>query len=254
MALDRNSNGYTFLFAFIMVIVVGAVLSFTSLTLKPRQDENNIKKDMMSILGSIGVESTRDNVEEVFYEYVNTRLVLNSEGDIIETREGTIEASDKKEPFNVDIKKEYRNRDLTAEDRNYPLYMATVNGENVVILPVVGKGLWGPIWGYVALADDYNTIYGATFDHKTETPGLGAEIKEDFFEQPFKGKEIYNDQGELVSITIKKGGADPSDEHAVDGITGGTITSNGVGEMLKRSFGVYSNYFEKQNPQISEVQ
>lgn len=253
MAINKNSNGYTFLFAIIMVIVVGAVLSYTSLTLKPRQDENTIKKDMMSILGSIGVESTRDNVEEVFYDYVKTRLVLNSEGEILETREGTIDAADKKEPFNVDIKKEFRNRDLGVEDRNYPLYMATVNGEDVIIMPMVGKGLWGPIWGYVALSSDYNTIVGATFDHKTETPGLGAEIKEDFFELPFQGKEIYDTDGNLVSITITKGGADPSDLHAVDGITGGTITSNGVGEMLERSFGIYSNYFENEKSQISEV-
>ncbi len=254
MALDRNSNAYTFIFAIIMVIVVGAVLSYTSLTLKPRQEANNIKKDMMSILGSIGVESTRDNVETIFYDYVKTRLTLNNQGDVIETREGEIDATDKGEPFNVDIKKEFRNRELAAEERNYPLYNATVNGEDVIIIPIVGKGLWGPIWGYVALASDYNTLVGATFDHKSETPGLGAEIKEDFFELPFKGKQIYDAEGNLVSVKIKKGGADPSDVHAVDAITGGTITSNGVGEMLERSFGVYSNYFQKNKSQISEVQ
>lgn len=245
MALDRNSNAYTFIFAIVMVIVVGAVLSFTSMTLKPRQDENNIKKDMMSILSSMGVESTRENVETIFYDYVHTRYTLNSKGEIVETREGTIDAKDKGEPFNVDVKKEFRNRELSVDDRNYPLYEGTVNGEEVVVMPVVGKGLWGPIWGYIALGSDYNTVYGATFDHKTETPGLGAEIKEDFFEQPFKGKQIYDASGELVSIEIKKGGADPSDMHAVDAITGGTITSNGVGEMLDRSFGVYDKYFSK---------
>ncbi len=246
MALDRNSNAFTFGFAIIMVVVVGAILSFASMSLKPRQVENNIKKDMMSILSAVGVESTRQNAEELFYEYIKERKTLNYQGEEIETREGKIDSKDTGEPFNVNVKKEYRNPKLAAEERNYPLYVANVNGEEIVVVPVVGKGLWGPIWGYVALEGDYNTVYGATFDHKTETPGLGAEIKEDFFEEPFKGKKIYDDSGELVSITIKKGGADPSDEHAVDAITGGTITSNGVGEMLDRSFAVYDKYFEKK--------
>jgi len=253
MAIDKNSNAFTFGFAIAMVVVVGATLSFASMSLKPRQQANKIQKDMMSILSSIEVESERSNASDQFYKYITKRATLNYNGEIVETREGEISATDAKDPFNIDVQKEYRNPELEPEDRHYPIYFAEKDGTQLVVVPMVGKGLWGPIWGYVSLEGDYNTVYGATFDHKTETPGLGAEIKEPMFEDPFKGKKIYNDQGELVSIDVKKGGAAPEDEHAVDGITGGTITSNGVDEMLSRTLGVYDKYFQEKT-QITQVQ
>ncbi len=254
MAINKNSNAFTFGFAIAMVVVVGATLSFAAMSLKPRQQANNIEKDMISILSSIGVEAERGNASEKFYSNITKRVTLNSDGEVVETRDGKVDPNDKKDPFNVDVKKEYRNTDLKPEDRRYPLYFAKQDGKEVVVVPMVGKGLWGPIWGYVALESDYNTIFGATFDHKTETPGLGAEIKEDFFENPFRGKKIYDDSGELVSINVKKGGADPDNKHAVDGITGGTITSNGVDEMLERTFGVYDNYFSTTKSNLSQIQ
>ena len=252
MAIDRNSSAFTFGFAIVMVLVVGAALSFASMSLKPLQVQNSINKEMMSILASVGVESSRETAEQDFSEYITNRIVLNSKGEVVEERQGQIEPDDKNEPFNVDVKKEYRDRTMKVEDRNYPLYVANIDGQKVYVIPMVGKGLWGPIWGYVALKSDYNTIFGATFDHKSETPGLGAEIKEGFFEDPFAGKTIYDEQGNLVSINVKKGGAEPSNPHAVDAITGGTITSHGVQEMLERTFGVYDNYFEKNKTQTSQ--
>jgi Na+-transporting NADH:ubiquinone oxidoreductase subunit C len=253
MALDKNSNAFTFGFAIAMVVVVGAALSFASLSLKPMQVENKVRKDMINILASIGVDAGRDNAKDLFYQNITKRVTLSYNGEILETREGEIDPGDVKDPFNVDVQKEYRNPDLTAENRNYPLYFAEKDGKEVVIIPMVGKGLWGPVWGYVALQEDYNTVYGASFDHKTETPGLGAEIKEDFFEEPFIGKKIYNEAGELVSINVKKGGAGADNPHAVDAITGGTITSNGVDEMLSRTFSVYDKYFSENKTQISEL-
>jgi len=253
MAVDKNSNAFTFIFAILMVIVVGAVLSFAAMSLKPLQVQNNVEKKMINILTSIGVDADRDNAKELFYANINKRYILNSTGEIISTREGEVESTDVEDPFNVDVKKEYRDPTLSAEDRNYPLYVASVDGEEVAIIPLVGKGLWGPIWGYVALESDFNTIYGANFDHKTETPGLGAEIKESWFSDPFIGKKIYDDSGNLVSVNVVKGSAEPENPHAVDGITGGTITSNGVDEMLERTFGVYNSYF-KNNSQISQKQ
>ena len=118
------------------------------------------------------------------------------------------------------------------------------NGEKNFIIPMVGKGLWGPIWGYVALKQDMNTIAGATFDHKTETPGLGAEIKEEEFEKQFIGKSIFDDN-EFVSVLVLKGGVKEGEEHSVDGISGGTITSNGVSEMIERTLRIYEPYFKK---------
>src|SRR5690606_10723584 len=195
-------------------------------------------KEMMSILGSVGVETTRDNAESDFYEYITERILLNYEGEVVQERTGNIDPADRDEPFNVDVKKEFRDRQLADENKNFPLYVANIDGKRIVVIPMVGKGLWGPIWGYVALESDFNTIYGATFDHQGETPGLGAEITEYFFEGEFAGKTIYNEQGQLVSINVQKGGAPDDAPHAVDGITGGTITSNGVQEMLERTFGI----------------
>lgn len=252
MAIDRNSSAFTFGFAIVMVLVVGAALSFASMSLKPLQVQNSIKKEMMSILGSVGVESTRDKAEGNFYEFITDRIVLNHEGEVVEERKGNIDPDDKNEPFNVDVKKEFRDRKMTNDKKHYPLYLANIDGEKIVVIPMVGKGLWGPIWGYVALKSDYNTIYGATFDHQGETPGLGAEITENFFEGEFAGKTIYNDQGQLVSIDVQKGGAPEDAPHAVDAITGGTITSKGVQEMLERTFSVYDKYFEKNRTQTSQ--
>jgi Na+-transporting NADH:ubiquinone oxidoreductase subunit C len=253
MAVDKNSNAFTFIFAIIMVIVVGAVLSFAAMSLKPLQVQNNVEKKMINILTSIGVEADRENAEDLFYQYVTKRYVLNSKGEIVSTRAEAIKAQDDEEPFNVDVQKQFRDPTISPEDRSYPLYIASIEGEEVAIIPLIGKGLWGPIWGYVALESDFNTIYGATFDHKTETPGLGAEIKESWFSAPFVGKKIYDESGNLVSINVVKGSADPDNPHAVDGITGGTITSNGVDEMLERTFGVYDTYF-KNLSQISQQQ
>jgi Na+-transporting NADH:ubiquinone oxidoreductase subunit C len=252
MGLNKNSNAFTFLFAIAMVVVVGASLSFAAISLKPRQVENAIQKDMISILSSIGVNADRSNASELFYKYITERITLNYQGEAISTRTGEIDAQDEEDPFNVDVQKEYRNPKLKPQDRNYPLYLAEVDGKKLAVVPMVGKGLWGPIWGYVALEGDYNTIFGAVFSHKSETPGLGAEITEGFFQEPFEGKQIYDSNGNLVSIDVKKGGAGDS-PHAVDGITGGTITSVGVQEMMRRTFGVYDNYFQSKKSQISEL-
>lgn len=246
MAFKTNSNGYTFGFAIVMVLVVGAALSFASITLKPRQVQNNINKKMISILNSVGEDATRENADQEFYKYVNKRIDLNSKGEVIDSREGQVDPNDPMDPFNIDVKKEYRDKKMKLEDKHFPLFQANIDGKEIVVIPMAGTGLWGPIWGYVALEGDFNTIYGATFDHKGETPGLGAEISQPFFQKPFSGKTIYDDQGNLVSVKVEKGGADPSDPHAVDAITGGTITSNGVTEMLERTFKVYSPYFKKQ--------
>ena len=115
-----------------------------------------------------------------------------------------------------------------------------------------GKGLWGPIWGFIALKDDMNTISGAVFDHKAETPGLGAEISLDWFQEPFIGKTIFEGKN-LVSINIVKGGADADDMHSVDGISGGTITSDGVADMLAERFKQYLPFFNKKNSQMKEL-
>jgi Na(+)-translocating NADH:ubiquinone oxidoreductase C subunit len=124
---------------------------------------------------------------------------------------------------------------------NYPLFVLEKNGELMYVVPMVGTGLWGPIWGYVTIADDGETVVGAVFDHKSETPGLGAEINQPSFQKPFEGKTIYDERGDFTGIKVKKGGAKGS-PHAVDAISGGTITSNGVTEMIMRTLKLYEPY------------
>ncbi len=253
MALDKNSNAFTFIFSITMVVVVGAALSFAAISLKPRQIENAIQKEMISILSSIGVEADRSNASQNFYAYIKERITLNYKGEAVATRSGEVDPKDVEDPFNVDVQKEFRNPKLAPEMRNFPMYRAEVDGRELIVVPMVGKGLWGPIWGYVALEGDYNTIYGAVFNHKSETPGLGAEITEGFFQEPFEGKKIYDNGGNLVSIDVRKGGTDKNHPHAVDGITGGTITSVGVQEMMRRTFSVYDNYFQTKRTQLSDL-
>ena len=146
----------------------------------------------------------------------------------------------------MDIKKEFRDKTLSQNDRNYPLYICEKEGERYYIIPIVGTGLWGSIWGFIALESDYTTIYGANFDHKSETPGLGAEIKLASYSDQYIGEQISNN-GIFEPITVVKDGSGKGMNSKVDGITGGTITSKGVEEMTTRTLEVYVNYFNGLN-------
>ena len=248
MAINKNGTGYTFGFAIVMVIVVGAALAVTSMSLKPRQQANAADKKMMDILGAIQVESTRENATDMFSQYVTTRIAIDASGGQVSLKQGVVDTKDAADPFNIDIKKDYRANkpskgDLAwgnAKALTFPVFECDKEGEKLYVVPMVGTGLWGPIWGYVAMQGDMKTIYGATFDHKTETPGLGAEIKEGFFTEKFAGKTL--EEVGPTYFSVLKGGA-ITNEHSVDGITGGTITSKGVDEMLNRTMGIYLKYF-----------
>ena len=234
MAIDKNSNGYTFGFAIVMVAVVGTMLAVASQGLKSRQDKNATDKKMISILSAINVEATRANAQEMYKKYV-------VDSKIIAGKDLSLEA------FDIDIKKEYRDKKLAASDRNYPLYICEKEGLKYYVIPVIGKGLWGPIWGFVALESDYKTIYGATFDHKAETPGLGAEIKYTSYSDQYTGEVITDTTGTFQPIIVVKDGSGSGLNSKVDGITGGTITSKGVEEMTTRTLEVYANYFNSLN-------
>lgn len=234
MAINKNSNGYTFTFAILMVVVVGTLLAVASQGLKSRQDKNKSDKKMINILSAIKVEATRENAQEMFDTYV-------VESKIISGKDISADA------FDVDIQKEFRDKNLKLSDRNYPLYICEKNGSRYYVIPVVGTGLWGPIWGFVALESDYKTIYGATFDHKGETPGLGAEIKQGFYSDQYAGEMVADTSGAFLPIVVVKDGSGKGMNSKVDGITGGTITSKGVEEMTTRTLAVYVNYFNALN-------
>lgn len=251
MAINKESTQFTFIFSFVMVLVVASLLSLAAMGLKPKQQENQKQEKMKDILSSIGVKVSMEEAEEYFSKHVKSRVKLDYEGNVLSETSGKIASlNDGQEAFaddafNVDVQKE--NRGISKENRSYPLYLCEKDGNTFYVVPVVGKGLWGPIWGFVALSEDKNTVYGATFDHKTETPGLGAEISSySIFQKQFEGKKIINEAGEYVSVAVIKGES-KGNPHQVDGITGGTITSSGVSEMLERTLATYVKYFQNQN-------
>jgi len=240
MAMNKNATGYTFLFSIVMVLIVGISLAFTSLSLKPLQKQNEADKQMVDILGAVGVTTTRENAKNDFPTFVKERLSIDHKGNVLNSASGTVDSNDASDPFNLDVKKDYRSK-KPASELSFPLYVCENElGDKLYVIPVVGSGLWGPIWGFVALESDMNTIYGAKFDHKTETPGLGAEIKDNEFSDKFKGQKLREAS---PYFTIIKGGRKIEDMHSVDGITGGTITSVGVGEMIDRTITIYQRYF-----------
>jgi len=229
--MDRNSNLYTFIFAIVMVIVVAAALAFTATSLKPLQAENVRKEKMQNILSTIGVDVSRDEAAKSFDQYVKERLALNSDGTVNESVDA----------FTVDLMKETKK---PKDQQAYPIYIAEKEGKTFYVVPLFGAGLWKEIWGYVALDSDKNTIIGASFDHAGETPGLGAEINQSWYEDQYIGKTIFDESNNFVSVKAVKGGAKPGDMHGVDAISGGTITSDGVSAMLEERLNNYLPYFK----------
>jgi len=215
-----------------MVILVATLLSLAATLLQPRQAKNLEIEKKKSMLESILVPATAENAVELYDKYIKESYVLNSAGEKV----------DGVDAFNVVLRSEQKK---PLDQQYLPVFTATPDdGEKVMIIPVEGKGLWGPINGYIALRADLNTIYGATFDHKGETPGLGAEINTTPFESMFRGKELYDNQ-EFVSVKVLKGGADPNDIHGVDAISGGTITSKALERMLFDCIVKYNDYLLK---------
>jgi len=228
--MNVNSNAYTYTFATVMVVLVAVLLSGASLGLKSKQASNISQEKKQSILASIGIEVDRSESDAAFGEYIKQSLTLQG---------GTVVSEDASAAFDIDMAAAIKAGNM---DRSVPLYVAEKEGDTYYIIPMRGKGLWGPVWGYLALESDGNTVVGATFDHKSETPGLGAEITTPMFTDQFPGKKI-SEAGVFKSISVVKAGTSAGD-YAVDGISGGTITSNGVNDMLTDCLAPYAEYFK----------
>ncbi len=228
--MNVNSNAYTYTFATVMVVLVAVLLSGASLGLKSKQASNISQEKKQSILASIGIEVDRSESDAAFGEYIKQSLTLQG---------GTVVSEDASAAFDIDMAAAIKAGNM---DRSVPLYVAEKEGDTYYIIPMRGKGLWGPVWGYLALESDGNTVVGATFDHKSETPGLGAEITTPMFTEQFPGKKI-SEAGMFKSISVVKAGTSAGD-YAVDGISGGTITSNGVNDMLSDCLAPYAEYFK----------
>ena len=240
--MKSYSNTYIFIFSTVMVIIVATLLTFVAESLRPFQEKNIEVEKKLDILRSVGlatevdaVDNKSQYVEEEYANNITRSLVIDMNGEI---KEGI-------EAFTVNLKEELGK---SPEDRNLPIFLYIApDGREINIVPLQGKGLWGPIWGYISFQEDMSTIYGAIFAHAKETPGLGAEISENFFQEQFLGKKIFDEAGEFTSVKVLKGGIDPDDPHAVDAISGGTITSVALQEMLYDCLGNYETYFKNKN-------
>lgn len=229
--MDKESNGYTFIFATIMVVMVAVLLSFTAITLKPIQQKNIEIEKKQNILTSVNVPNTVTDAEKQYNKFIVKSLIVDTKGKSVDG-----------DAFNINLEEEMKK---PAEERRLPLLEAKLdNGNTYYIVPLRGKGLWGPIWGYLSLKDDLKTVYGVTFDDEGETPGLGAEIATKHFQEQFKGKLIFDESGNFTSITVEKAAKNLT-EHQVDAISGGTITSKGVQKMLLDCLSGYLEYFKK---------
>lgn len=239
------TNKYIFIYATVLVVVVAAVLATTATLLKPLQVKNINTEKVQNLLAAINVEASFDEAETLYKEYFKEELGINKEGNVVDVyniAEGKITEGDVR-PFDIDVKKQQA---LLKEGKDavFPLYVYEKDGQKGYVIPLQGAGLWGAIWGNIALEADFNTVVGVNFGHASETPGLGAEIATKAFQEPFAGKHIYDANGNFTSVIVKKN-ADAKAGNEVDAISGGTITSTGVSDMLKNDLGFYQNYRNK---------
>jgi Na+-transporting NADH:ubiquinone oxidoreductase subunit C len=258
MENKTDKNSYTIIFAIIMVLIVGAVLAYAAESLKPTIDENKRLEKQQNILYAMGVNENDESsanfvatnkVAGEFAKYIKDQLVLEIEkGKIISqlNREEYMKANNGAEPYLIDVKKEQAAA-KEGKIRRLPLFVGEKDGKTFYIAPIMGKGLWDAIWAYVAM-DENMVVLGAYFDHKGETPGLGANIKQRFFMDDFIGEHMLDTEGNFKGITVAKGNADPKNEdktdNEVDAIAGSTITGNGVSAMIKSDIELYEPFFK----------
>jgi len=230
-----------------MVVVVGALLAFTASSLKERITENKRLEKQQNILYAMGVNENTENsasfvstdkAPELFNEYIKQQLVITNGNEIKEDDNAYL----------IDVKKE-QDKAKKGGVRQLPLFVGVKDGKSYYIAPIRGKGLWDAIWAYVAM-DENMVIQGAYFDHKGETPGLGANIKERFFMDDFIGEHLMSN-GEFKGVKVSKSNADPTNkdknDHEVDAIAGATITGDGVAAMIKKDLALYVPFFKTLN-------
>ncbi len=218
-----------------MVITVAALLSFIALQLQPLQEKNILLEKKMSILKAMNIGTTKAEADEKYDKYIVSSYAVNNKGEKLESVDA----------FSINFKEEL---DKQEEERRYPVYIGqTEQNKKVFIFPLHGSGLWGPIFGYISLQSDMKTVYGVIFDHDDETPGLGSEINTDKFQEQFMGKKIVDESDSFVGIKVIKGGAAPTDNNAVDALSGATITSDGVEAMIYTCLVYYKPFIKKVN-------
>ncbi len=245
----QQSNAYIIGFTAALTIVVGGLLSLASQGLAPAQKKSVELDTKSQILASVMnreelAKMTKDQILSMYADRIES-LVVDIDGNEVEKNEKGNDMIAEE----VNILKNYKK---DPKDRMYPVFkFKNVNNPDKVdayILPLYGAGLWDKIWGYVALKEDLNTIAGTAFDHKAETPGLGARIGDAEIQNRYVGKKILDESGSLVSVSMVKGEGNPGlTDHQVDGMSGATITGRGLNDMLKNYLSSYQAYLDKLN-------
>lgn len=244
MAVNTDKNVYTVVFAAVMVIIVGSILAFLASSLSDRIDENMRFEKQQNILYAMGVNENEgkgsvsfvptDEVEEEFSKYIKEQLVIK--GDEILNND---------EAYLIDVKKQMALASK-GETPELPLFIGEKDNKKFYIIPMYGKGLWDAIWGFIAL-DNNMVVQGVYFDHKGETPGLGANINQRYFMDDFEGESIMSG-ARYAGISVAKGNNDPlnntKDDNEVDALAGATITGNGVSAMIKETVNLYKDYLQ----------
>jgi Na+-transporting NADH:ubiquinone oxidoreductase subunit C len=228
-----------------MVIIVGSLLAFAASSLEPTISENKRLEKQQNILYAMGVNDndessanfiSTEKAPEAFSKYITKQIVIQN-GNVKEDNQAYL----------IDIKKEKSAAKSDVLKRRLPLFIGEKDGKTYYVAPIYGKGLWDAIWGYVSMDEDM-VIQGAYFDHKGETPGLGANIKQRFFMDDFIGEHLLDESGNFRGITVSKSNADPVNnnktDNEVDAIAGATITGDGVTAMIKSDLKLYAPYFK----------
>lgn len=254
--MNRNSNGYVLMFAITMCVVVSAVLAFLYNALKPTQDaaaEFDRQKNVMIAAGlcSASDERSRAELEKLYQERVR-EFVVDTVTNKAVTAEEVAKLLEGKKDLTLAKQAELLNKQAEKADKKHAsrfrVLATTSTGDKVesYVLPISGKGLWSTLYGYLALEADKNTVRGITFYKHGETPGLGGEVENPKWTAQWQGKTIHDAAGKLTSVTVKKGKIDPAvaneKQHFVDGLSGATITSNGVTKFVAADLNAFAGY------------
>tara|TARA_B100000900_G_scaffold303959_1_gene262561 strand:+ start:2615 stop:3367 length:753 start_codon:yes stop_codon:yes gene_type:complete len=248
MAINTEKNTYTLLFAIGLVVIVGTLLAAIDSSLKDKIRINKTLEKQQNILYAIGINENEGNsvsfiaaekAEEEFNKYITKQIYIQGDS-IIEDNEAYL----------IDVKKQKALAKDPSYKRKLPLFIAQKDGKNLYVAPIRGKGLWDAIWAYVSI-DENMVIRGIYFDHKAETPGLGANIKQRFFMDDFIGESLLDNEGNFKGVTVSKTNLDPKNEdkydHEVDAIAGSTITGDGVTAMIRSDLSLYQPFFNSLN-------
>ena len=233
--MNTNKNSYIIIYSAVLVIVVAFLLAYIFQALKPMQDVNVALDKKKQILAALNIRELGDvESAEKYKEVVKADMIVDANAQVVEAGEQGGENA------------AFKLNSADYKAGKLAVYDCEVDGKKKYVIPVYGMGLWGPIWGYIALDDDKNTVFGAYFNHDSETAGLGAEIKDSkAWQDQFIGKKIFSADGQKIAIAVKKKSDVKNPASECDAVTGATLTSDGVSLMLQDCFAKYVNFLKQ---------